>query len=448
MASECDLVVIGTGVAAMSAALTVRAAGRQVAMIDHRPYGGTCALRGCDPKKVLVGAALARDQARRLRDDGIAGDSRIDWPRLMAFKRSFTDPVPEQRLQTCAEQGIATYHGRARFTGRNSLSVDGDTLRARQILIAAGAEPVNLGLPGEEHLITSEQFLSLPELPRRLVLVGGGYIAAEVSFIAACAGAQVTVLQRGDRLLTPFDPDLVGYLMASFRSHGIDVRTDTAVERIEKTDHGFRVLATTGGRRADLEADLVMHAAGRAPALEPLDLAAAGVDTERGRIKLNRHLQSISNPAVFAAGDAAQAGPPLTPVASHDAEVVAANLLGGNQREPDYSGVPSVAFTIPPIATVGLTEAAARAKGLRFRVRGQLASDWYTARQQAEPVYGFKVLIEEGSDQILGAHLVGPHADEVINIFALAVRHRLGAAALRNMIFAYPTGASDIGSML
>ena len=165
-------------------------------------------------------------------------------------------------------------------------------------------------------------------------------------------------------------------------------------------------------------------------------------------MKLNEYLQSVSNPAVYAAGDAAQKGPPLTPVASHDANVIAANILEGNRRTPDYTSVPSVAFTIPPIAAVGLGEAQAREQRRKFRVNCQRGSDWYIARQAAEPTYGFKVLIEEETDRVLGAHLVGPHADEVVNLFALAIRHGLTAPNRRATMFAYPTGASDIGYML
>jgi len=141
-------------------------------------------------------------------------------------------------------------------------------------------------------------------------------------------------------------------------------------------------------------------------------------------------------------------GPPLTPGSSHDAKIVAANLLEGNKRKPDYTGVPSVAFTVPPIAAVGLSEAEAHKRGLKFRVKSRKASDWYTALRVAEPTYGFKVLVAEETDRVLGAHLVGPHADEVINIFALAIRQGLTAEALRTTIFAYPTGASDIGYMV
>ena len=448
MANRYDLVVIGTGTAATGAAMRVRSAGKRVAVIDFRPYGGTCALRGCDPKKMMVGAASAFDHAHRMRGKGVTGDPRLEWAGMMSFKRGFTDPVPAKHEQRYRDKGIDTYQGRARFTGRNMLQVDGQTLEAEQVLIAVGAEPARLHIPGEELLVDNERFLELSELPKRIVLVGGGYIAAEFSHIAARAGAQVTILQHGERMLKGFEPELVEWLMEAFQALGVDVRLRTEVEAVEQVDGGYRVRASSQGQTSTFDADLVVHAAGRVPALEDLDLAAAGIAVERGRLQLNEYLQSTSNPAVYAAGDAAQMGPPLTPVSSHDAKVVAANLLEGNHRKPDYRGVPSVAFTIPPIASVGLSEAQACEQGLQFKVNSQKASDWFTARQAAEPTYGFKVLVEEGSGRILGAHLVGPHADEVINLFALAIRHNLTADDLKGTMFAYPSGASDIGSML
>lgn len=448
MVDPVDLFVIGTGTAARVAAFRCQAAGWRVAVADNRPFGGTCALRGCDPKKLLVGGASALDHANNLRGKGIAGNARIDWPALMAFKRSFTDPVPKKHEESYAEKGIATFHGRTRFTGPNSIEVAGTAIEARHILIATGARPATLGIPGEEHLITNEEFLSLEVLPRRMVFVGGGYIAAEFSHIAARAGTQVIVLQRTARILTHFEPELVSWLMETFADIGIDVRTGTTVDSVEETGHGYRVHATSEGRAMTIETDIIVHAAGRIPALDALGLDAGGVAVKDGRLQLNAFLQSASNPAVYAAGDAAAVGPPLTPVSSHDAKVVAANLLEGNRHEPDYRGVPSVAFTIPPIAAVGLSEAEARRQGFNFRMQHRRASDWFTARQAAEPVYGFKVLVEEGTERILGAHLVGPNADEVINLFALAIRNNLTTDALKSTIFAYPTGASDIGYML
>jgi glutathione reductase (NADPH) len=406
-------------------------------------------LRGCDPKKVLVGGAEAIDHARRMRGKGVAGGHpAIGWSELIKFKRSFTEPAPAIVEKSFAKNGIDAYHGRARFRGPRSVEVAGEALDGRFVLIAAGAVPIRLGMPGEEHIITSTEFLELDQLPDRIVLVGGGYIAAEFSHIAARAGAKVTVLQRADRMLPRFDPDLVGWLMEKFREIGVEVRLKTRVMAIEKDAGAFAVRAQSNGTDVVFTTDLVVHAAARVPELEPLDLATAGVETEKGRLKLNEFLQSVSNPAVYAAGDAASNGPPLTPVASHDGKVAAENMLHGNQQKPNYVGVPTVAFTIPPIAAVGLGEKEAREQGFKFRMQHQKASDWYTARRVAETVYGFKVLVEEETDRVLGAHLVGPHVDEVINVFALAIRQGLTAENLRSAIFGYPTGASDIGHML
>jgi glutathione reductase (NADPH) len=172
------------------------------------------------------------------------------------------------------------------------------------------------------------------------------------------------------------------------------------------------------------------------------------VPVSKGRIELNEYLQSVSNPLVYAAGDAASVGPPLTPISGHDGKVVAVNILEGNRHKPDYRGVPSVAFTVPPIASVGLKESQAQARGLKFKVKSEDTPNWYTARRLAERVYGYKTLVEEGTGQVLGAHIVGPHADEVINFFAFAIRHNLTARDLQTTMFAYPTGASDIGYMV
>ena len=449
MTKQYDLVAIGTGTGASTAAAQCRAAGWRVAVIDHLPFGGTCALRGCDPKKVLVGAAEAIDHDHRMRSHGVAGgEPVIEWNALIKFKRTFTEPVPAMKEKSFAKIGIDTYHGRAKFCGPRSVEVDGEVLESRFILIAVGAVPMHLGIPGEEHVITSTEFLELDKLPKKIVLLGGGFIAAEFANIAAQAGAQVTVIEQMDRMLNPFDPDLVGWLMEKFRAVGIDVRLNTRVTAIEKNNGGLSVRTSSSDQDEVFTADLVVHAAGRVPDLEPLDLAAAGVKSEKGHLQLNEFLQSVSNAAVYAVGDAASSGPPLTPVSSHDAKVAAANMINGNHAKPNYLGVPSVAFTIPPIASVGLSEKQALEKGLKFRMQSEKASNWYTARRVAETTYGFKVLVEETTGHILGAHLVGPHADEVINLFALAIRKGLTAEDLKTTIFAYPTGASDIGYMV
>ncbi len=445
-----DLIVIGTGTAATVTAMGCRKAGWSVAIIDHLPFGGTCALRGCDPKKMLIAATEVIDGFARMGGiDTVKGQVRIDWAALQRHKRSFTDPVPGKREQGYAKEGITAYHGRARFTGRDTVSVEGKTMKARHIVIAAGAEPVKLPINGAEHLALSDDFLNLETLPRRIMLVGGGYIGFEFAHIAARAGASVTVLNRGPRALTGFDPDLVALLVERTRALGVDVRLGHEVKAVRQCSDGFEVEAEGPDGRVIIETDLAIHSGGRAPALQALDLDAAGIAHDKGRLTLDKKtFRSSSNPAVYAAGDAAGGPLPLTPVAALEAHAVVANLLEDKGATVDYTGIPSVVFTLPPLARVGLLEAQAHAQGLRFRVRHESVPGWFTARRVNEPCYGYKVLVEEGSERILGAHLIGPEASEVINLFGFAMRNGLTTAAIRHATFAYPSAASDIESML
>lgn len=444
-----DLIVIGTGTAATVTAMGCRKAGWSVAIIDHLPFGGTCVLRGCDPKKMLIAATEVIDGFARMSGiDTVKGELHIDWAALQRHKRSFTDPVPDKREQTYAKAGIDAYHGRARFTGRDTVLVEGQTLKARHIVIAAGAEAVKLPIDGAEHLALSDEFLNLESLPKRIVLVGGGYIGFEFAHIAARAGSSVTVLNRGPQALTGFDPDLVTLLVERTRSLGVDVRLGHEVKAVRKCSDGFEVEAQGPDGLVTLQADLVVHSGGRVPALEALDLDAAGIAHDKGRLTLDKTFRSTSNPAVYAAGDAAGGPLPLTPVAALEAHALVANLLENKGATVDYTGIPSVVFTLPPLARVGLLEAQAIAQGLHFRVKHESVPGWFTARRANESCYGYKVLVEEGSERILGAHLIGPEASEVINLFGFAMRSGLTAAAVKQATFAYPSAASDIESML
>lgn len=445
-----DLVVIGTGSAASTVAFRCRSAGWQVAIIDSRPFGGTCALRGCDPKKVLVGAAEVIDWNFRMRGKGIrAEQARIDWPELMRFKRSFTEPVPKRREEGFSRAGIAMFHGRARFVGPTAVRLGDDVLEARHVVVATGARPSSLRIPGAEHLTTSDQFLELDELPPRLVLIGGGYISFEFAHTAARAGARVVILHRSARPLGHFDPDLVDRLVQWTRKLGVDVQLQAEPEAIESGPGHFTVNASIAGARRVFEAEMVVHGAGRVPEIDDLDLETAGVAWDGRGVTVNEYLQSPSNPAVYAAGDAAASGgPPLTPVAGYEGQIVAANLLEGNRHKPDYLGVPTVVFTVPALASVGLHEQTAKEQGLRFQTHHEDTSDWYSSRRVGEECSAFKVLVEEGSGRILGAHLLGSHAEEIINLFALAIRSELKATNLKEFLFAYPTHASDIRYML
>ena len=426
-----------------------REAGWTVAVIDSRPFGGTCALRGCVPKKILVGAAEAVQAARDLGGQGVRAEGvTLAWPELMRFKRSMVDPTPERVEQAWAKIGVEPFHGRARFVGPTTLAIGEDRLVGRRILLAAGAKPAPLPFVGAGRLTTSEEFLNLDRLPSRLVFVGGGYISFEFAHVAARAGAEVTILHRATRPLEAFDPDMVDLLVKRTRELGIRVELDTEVRGIDAAAGGVVVRGWQNGGERCFEADLAVHGAGRAPDIDDLDLDVAGIKRDTRGIIVNQFLQSVSNPAVYAGGDAAANGPKLTPKADQDVLVLTANLLQGNHRSPNYEGIASAIFTVPPLASSGLSDAAARIRGLRFRTNRQDTSGWFNTRRVGETVSGFKVLIEEQTDRVLGAHLLGPHADEVINLFAVAIRLGLRADALKETLYAYPTYGADIRFML
>jgi glutathione reductase (NADPH) len=443
-----DLVVVGTGVTS-AVASRCREAGWTVAVVDSRPFGGTCALRGCVPKKILVSAAEAVHAARDLATTGVpAGALTIDWPALTRFKHALVDPTTERTEQTWARLGIEQVHGRARFVGPNTLAVGDERLIGRRVLIAAGSVPAPLGFPGAERLTTTDAFLDLARLPPDMIFVGGGYVAFEFAHVVARAGVRATIVHRGVRPLEGFDPDLVDALVERSRSLGIRVELETEVRGVEVAGGRLVVRGSRRGEERRLEADVAVHSAGRVPELEDLDLEAGGVKREKHGVSVNEYLQSVSNPAVYAGGDAAALGLKLTPKADHDASVLATNLLEGNHRAVNYAGIASAVFTLPPLATVGLTEAAARAAGLKFRTSRQDTSGWFNTRRLGEAVSGFKVLVEEDTGHVIGAHLLGPHADEVINLFALAVRARVPAEELRQALYAYPTHGSDVRFMV
>ncbi len=444
-----DLIVIGAGTAGIGAANKCASQGWSVAIVDELPYGGTCALRGCDPKKILRRGAEILDSARLLQGKGIdANGLSINWGDLMAHKHGFTDPVPQSMEEGLADNGVETLHGSARFTGKNRIDVDGTPHEASHFLIATGARPRPLDFPGHEHLVDSTRFMELEELPKRILFVGGGFISFEFAHLAARVGSTPVIIDRGTRPLKGFDPDLVELLVARGNAAGIDVQRSTTIAGIDKTATGLRVSVDRSGARETIECDLVVHGAGRLPDLAGLDLDAAGVAWGRQGVSVADHLQSTTNPAVYAAGDAANTpGMALTPVAGFEGRVVASNMLKGATTVPDYTGVPTAVFTIPELVRVGLLEQEARDKGLDIDVRYRDTSGWYSNYRVGETTAATKFLVDRATDQIVGAHLLGPEYGELVNIVGLAMKLQLTTRQLKSMTATYPTVGSDLGYM-
>ncbi|MGV8968389.1 MAG: dihydrolipoyl dehydrogenase family protein [Cellulomonas sp.] len=445
-----DLIVIGAGMAGVGAANKCASQGWSVAIVDELPYGGTCALRGCDPKKILRRGAEIIDSARLMHGKGINTNGlSINWGDLMAHKHGFTDPVPQNLERGLVGNGVHTLHGSVRFTATNRLEVDGTAYEAAHFLIATGARPRPLDFPGNEHLVDSTDFLNLKALPTRILFVGGGFVSFEFAHIAARAGSVPTIIDRGPRPLKGFDPDLVELLITRGAAAGIDVRRSTTITGVDKTAAGFQVTLDRSGAPETIECDLVVHGAGRIPDLTRLDLDAAGVAWDERGVRAASHLQSLTNPAVYAAGDAAHTpGMPLTPVAVFEGKVAASNMLKGTTTIPDYTGVPTAVFTIPELARVGLLEQEARDQGLDVDVRYRDTSGWYSNYRVAETTAASKILIDRSTDQIVGAHLLGPEYGELINVIALSMKLNLTTRQVKSMTAAYPTVGSDLGSML
>ncbi|CAB4733033.1 unannotated protein [freshwater metagenome] len=445
-----DLIVIGAGMAGVSAANKCAAAGWRVAIVDTLPYGGTCALRGCDPKKILRRGAEIIDSARLMRGKGINdANLSINWTDLIKHKHGFTDPVPSNTEDALSSNGVDTLHGRARFTGANTIAIDGTSYEAARFLIATGARPRPLDFPGHEHLVDSAGFMDLPELPERILFVGGGFISFEFAHIAARAGSTPVILDRGPRPLKAFDPDLVELLISRGADAGIELWRNTTVTAIEKSQRSYLVGVDGSGQPETVEFGLIVHGAGRTADLAGLDLDTAGVEWDQNGVRVAAHLQSTSNPAVYAAGDAANSpGMPLTPVAVFEGKVAASNMLKATTTVPDYTGVPTAVFTIPELTRVGMLEQEAREQGVDVDVRYRDTSDWYSNYRIGETTAATKILIDRSTDRILGAHLLGPEYGELINFLGLAMKLDLTTRQLKSMTAAYPTVGSDLGSIL
>lgn len=442
-----DVIVIGTG-SGYSVAKRCAAAGKKTAIIDNQPFGGTCALRGCDPKKVLVGIAHALSLNKQLQGKGIASVATPSWKDLMEFKKSFTEPKIPNTEAGLKEAGVDAYHGRATFIAENTIQVNENILYAEKFAIANGAAPTKLSIPGEDLLIDSTAFLELEELPEEILFVGGGYVAFEFAHIVSRFGVKATIVHRGKRPLVNFDANLVKLLVKASEELGIRVVLNAEAKSVTIENNGFIVHAEQDGKNIQFSTSLAVHAAGRTPDIFDMGLEKMNISFSKKGVAVNDYMQSVSNGNVYACGDANDKGLPLTPVAAKEGIVLADNLLKGNYKKIEYGHIPSNVFTIPALGAVGLTEDDAKYKNLNYTVHFKETTDWYSSRRLNEPVSGFKVLVDKETDQIIGAHLLGSNAEETINVFTLAMNTGITASILRKTIFSYPTNASDIVHML
>lgn len=447
---EYDVFVIGTGTAGKKVATACVKEGWKVAIADNREFGGTCSNRGCDPKKVLLGLTEIIDRAHKMKGFGITKMPEFSWEDLMAFKETFVDAVPAATEKDFEKLGVTMFHQSPRFLDKNTLSVEGKTIIAKKIVIATGQRPMELKIPGREHAIVSDDFLYLKHLPESMIFVGAGYIGMEFAHMAARLGVKVTMMDIASRPLSNFDEDMVGYLVTASEKLGIKFIFNAEVSEIEKLRKNYRVTAKQDGKEISEKAELVINTAGRVPSIEELDLEKGKVSFSKKGVSVNKYLQNPTNENVFACGDVSDSeGLPLTPLSSQEALIVIANLLNPNKpEEVNFPPQPSVVFTLPNIASVGLSEKEAKEKGYDYRLEHKLVPTWFNAKRVNTEEYAYKTLVDKKTDLVLGAHLIGPEASEIINIFVLAMCGKLTCKELKTMIYAYPTWGNDIKGMV
>lgn len=438
---QYDVVILGSGPAGGVVAGICQKAGLDVVVVEEDGWGGVCPLRGCEPKKILVDATHAVSRIRDMKGHGPVGDVSINWQDLMQFKRELIDPIPEAVQQSLKKRGIKAVSGHASFVGDGQVEVSGyGILEGKHVVIAVGARPRPLNVSGDELLITSRQFLELETMPESIVFIGGGFISFEFACVAAAAGADVTIVHRSNRVLKRFDHDLSKTLIEEMRDLGVKVYTDRPVLGVEKTNSGIVVMSRNDdGENESFVAEIGVIGVGRIPNIDRLNLDAAGVSVSRHGVVVNDFMQSVSNPRVFAAGDCAEPGTPLTPLAVLQATTVARNIIDGLLTQSDLRGAASVVFTHPPLMSVGLLEEQAQQQGIDVIIHSGDGAKWSEHKRLGLKHAGYKILEDRSSGRIVGAHYLGQHAEEIANIFGMAIRHGLTREDLMAHPWAYPS---------
>jgi glutathione reductase (NADPH) len=441
--ADFDLIVIGAGSGGVRAARMAAAYGARVAVAEEFKVGGTCVIRGCVPKKLLVyGAHFAED----IEDAAMFGwdvpTKRFDWPVLRDNVLAEVGRLEGAYTDTLTNHDVTIFHERAELAGANSVKLaSGKTITADKILIATGARPLMPDLPGIEHAISSNEVFHLPELPRRIVIVGGGYIANEFAGVFHQFGSHVTLVNRTDTLLRGYDQQIVDRLIQISIRKGIDFKFHATIDRIERAEDGTLRLAMTGCD--NIEADAALFAVGRHPNSENLGCDAVGVEVgERGEIKVDADNRT-SVPSIFAVGDITDRVQ-LTPMAIREGQAFADSFFGNKPHQVDYGCIPNACFAHPPLAGVGLTEGQARNR------LGSVKTYTSDFRPMKNVLAGrderslYKLVLDGETDEIVGIHMIGPDCPEILQAAAIAVKARLKKADFDATVALHPTMAEEL----
>jgi len=442
---DYDLFVIGAGSGGVRLARMSASYGARVGIAEEEQIGGTCVLRGCIPKKLLVYASHYPHEVEDAKGFGWTfGAGTLDWPALIAAKDREINRLSDIYINLLRQSGVAMHAGRATLVDAHTVAIGERTIRARHIAIATGSRPSLPSRPGIEHAITSREALSLATLPARIAVVGGGYIAVEFAGIFNGVGSHVDLFYRGEKILRGFDDDVRQFLTDEMTRQGVAIHARAVVESIARADDG--TLSVRVGDAQHGPYDAVLYATGRVPNVEGLGLERAGVVLDaRGAIAVDAY-SATSVPSIHAIGDVTSR-PQLTPVATRDGGLLARTLFGGARVAADHDYVPSAVFSQPEVATVGLTEADAR------RLHGEV--DIYRASFKAlrHTLSGrdertlMKLVVARDSQRVIGAHMVGRDAGEIIQGIAIAIRAGATKAQFDDTIGIHPTAAEEFVTM-
>src|SRR5579863_8635757 len=441
---DFDLFTIGAGSGGVAGSRRAGSYGAKVAICESVRVGGTCVLRGCVPKKLLVYGAEFADTFEDAAGYGwTLGERRFEWPKLIAAKNKELDRLEGIYINMLRNSGVRIIEGVGKLVDPHTVEVDGKAYTAQHIMIATGAWPELPRIPGIEHIITSNEALDLPTLPKRIVIVGGGYIAVEFAGIFQSLGSEVTIVIRADKLLRGFDEDIRIYLGQEMRGRGIDIRGGTQVARIDKNAGGYTVTTTDQKR---VETDLVMYATGRKPNTAGMGLAEIGVKlTENGAVVVDEW-QRATLPNIYAVGDVTDRIN-LTPVAIAEGRGIAETLYNNNPMKMDHRDVPSAVFSQPPVSVVGLNEDEARKQYGDvdiYQARFKPMKNTLSGRDERTFM---KLVVDARTDRVLGCHMLGVDAPEIIQGLAIAIKCGATKKQFDQTVGIHPSAAEEFVTM-
>jgi len=444
MSKKYDYIVIGSGPGGSAAASGLRDQKFTVAVIDSY-FGGTCALRGCTPKKAMESITstywTAIDQSSAGIQNSIAP---VDWSKLIAHKDRFTARVPHGTREKFKNQGIDVYQGHARFSDATTITVGEQSLSAQHIVIATGSRPRPLNFPGADLMSTSADFFNLDKLPDRIVIVGGGYIAFELAHIAAACGAQVTIVSSQEMPFPPFHKSVVKKLLQATMHKGIHLLLGHSAIKVKKDDNRYVITSQReDGATQELTSELVLHAAGRIPNVENLNLAAASIELDDDAIPVDPSLRVKGSPHIYALGDVI-GEVPFTETASYEARLFLKNVeRGSHDYQRDYTGLPMSVYTYPKMAMVGPSIDEITKDQDAYDIHEKALHKFFTHRAQCQD-YAQSVLVTDKQERIVGAHIIAPEADHMINLIALAIQNQMTTSDLKESLLAYPSATHDV----